>query len=180
MGNLTCFAGSVNNTPSPSKTSTSTTSTASKRSEVGVMDALAESRMTEKEIEYFNQVAKDVEANRRRMRGRKRPTRVSSNDDGVDSASSTTLTSFRRSNASSDLAADGFGEMTIGNSSKKLPFQGARLKIVPGSSPSISPPVLTPDSGVSMGSGSTKAWEVNPKLVSGQCRRPCDIFSTEH
>jgi len=141
------------------------------------MDALAESRMTDKEIEQFNQVAKEVEANRQRLKGRAgvtrvtRVTRVSCNDDDVDSASSTTLTSFTRSNASSDLAAHGYGEMTIGDSSKRVPFQGARLRMVPGSSPSISPPVFTPDSGVSMGSGSEKKWEINVKLVSGQCRR---------
>jgi hypothetical protein len=171
MGNITCFAGSVNNTPSPSKSSTRTTSTTSKRSKVGVMDALAESRMTDKEIEYFNQVATEVEANRQRLKCRARVTKVSCNDDGVDSASSTTLTSFGRSNASPNLVADDYGEVTIGDSSKKLQFQGTRLRIVLGSSPCMSPPVLTPDSGVSMGSGSERNWEINVKLVSGQCTR---------
>jgi hypothetical protein len=177
MGNLGCFATSASNTPSPSKTSTRTTSNNSKRSKVGVMDALAESRMTDKEIEYFNQVAKELEANRHRLKGGTRVTRVSCNDGDVNSASSTTLTSFRRSTASSDLAADDYGEMTIGDSSKKLAFHGTRLKIVPASGSSISPLVLTPDSGVSMGSGSEKAWEINVKLVSGQYRRPWVITS---
>lgn len=126
--------------------------------------------MTDKEIEYFNQVAKEVEANRQRMKGRTRVTRVPSNDHSIESTSSKTLTSLRRSNRSSDLAEDDGGEMMVGDSSRKLPFQGARLKIIAGSSPYISPTVLTPDSGVSMGSGSRKAWEINVKLVSSHCR----------
>jgi hypothetical protein len=168
MGNLTCFAGAATNTPSPSKSSKRTVSTISQESEVDVMDALAESRMTQKEIEHFNQVAKEVEANRQRMKGRKRDIGGSSNNKSTTLASSNNLTSIMRSDRSSDLVGNEYDDMMVGDSSKKLPFQGAKLKIMSRSSPSISPPVLTPDSGVSMGSESTRSWEMHAKLV---CKR---------
>ena len=165
VGNMTCFTGSAANTPSPLKPSTRTASRVSQTTELGVVDALAESRMTDKEIEYFNQVAKEVEANRQRMKGSTRAKRLFSNHIGTGSASSRTLTSLTRSNGS-DLATEEYGDMTIADSSKKLPFQGARLRIVPDSSSAVSPPILTPDSGVSMGSGSHKGKEINVKVVS--------------
>ncbi|ERF74809.1 hypothetical protein EPUS_03193 [Endocarpon pusillum Z07020] len=164
-GNMTCFTGSAANTPSPSKPSTRTISTVSQTAELSVVDALAESRMTDKEIEYFNQVAKEVEANRQRMKGSTRAKRLLANDIGTGSASSRTLTSLTRSNGSFDLATEEYGDMTIADSSKKLPFQGARLRIVPNSSSAVSPPILTPDSGVSMGSGSHEGKEINVKVV---------------
>ncbi len=166
MRNLTCFGGAVGNTPSPSKSTSRTISTVSHRSKVDVMDALAESRMTETEIEFFNQVAKEVEANRQRLKGPNRATRVTSNNAGMGLASSTTLTSFTRSNGSSEHRPDVYDDMMIGDSSRKLPFKGAKLKIISRWSPSISPLVLTPDSGVSMGSKSDEGWEINVKLVS--------------
>ncbi len=169
-GNMACFTSSAANTPSPSKPSTRTTSTISQTTELGVVDALAESRITDKETEYFNQVAKEVETNRQRMKGSTRGKRFFSKDIGVSSASSKTLTSLRRSNGSSDRAAEEYSDMGITDSSKRRPFQGARLKIIPNSSKAISPPVLTPDSGVSMGSGSHKGREMNVKLVSSHCK----------
>jgi hypothetical protein len=168
IGNLGCFAGSVGATPSPSKSTPRTVSIVSQRSEVGVMDALAESRMTEKEIQYFNQVAKEVEANRQRMKGGARYMRLPSNDSRKSLPSSKTMTSFTKSNSSSDNLASVYGgDFVIGDSSRKLPFKGRKLKILTRSSPSMSPPILTPDSGVSMGSDSEQGWEINPKLVSG-------------
>ncbi len=170
VGNMACFTSSAANTPSPSKPSTRTISTISQTTELGVVDALAESRMTDKEMEYFIQVAKEVKTNRQRMKGSTRAKRLFSNDTGIGSASSKTLTSLRRSNGSSDRAAEEYGDMAITDSSKRRPFQGATLKIIPNSSKAISPPVLTPDSGVSMGSGSYKGREMNAKLVSSHCK----------
>jgi hypothetical protein len=174
MGNLMCFTSAVESTPSPSKSTFGTISTASQRSEVGVMDALAESRMTDKEIEYFNQVARDVEANRQRMKGGKRAIRLPSKESKTGSVSSKTLKSFTTSNRSSDPVAQEFGDLVIDDSSRKLPFQGAKLKIMRGSRLLVASPVMTPDSGVSMRSGmrsgSAESWAMNPKLVS----RPVD------
>jgi hypothetical protein len=178
MGNLMCFTGSSTNTPSPPKNTIRAESVVSQTSQVGVMAALAESRMTDKEIEYFNQVAKEVEANRQRMKGSNKVKRIASNDSGTDMASSKTMTSFATSNASSGQAVNAYGDIFVGDASTKAPFQGARLKIIPRSSPPFHPPILTPDSGVSMGSQSEKGWEVNVKLVSRQiyeqkvCARP--------
>ncbi|KAF7510510.1 hypothetical protein GJ744_006356 [Endocarpon pusillum] len=164
-GSMTCFTGSVANTPSPSKPSTRTISTVSQTAELSVVDALAESRMTDEEIEYFNQVAKEVEASRQRIKGSTRAKRPLTNDIGTGSASSRTLTSLTRSNGSADLATEEYGDMTIADSSKKVPFQGARLRIIPNSNSAVSPPILTPDSGVSMGSGSHEDKEINVKVV---------------
>lgn len=133
---------------------------------MGVMDALAESRMTDKEIECFNQVAKEVEANRQRMKGRNRTTKSSTNHDGTPLASLNVLTSFARSNGLSDQLADEHDDMMIGAGSRKLPFQGAKLKIISSSGSLISPPPVTPDSGVSMGTQSDGGYEINVRLVS--------------
>ncbi len=126
--------------------------------------------MTDKETEYLNLLAKEVETNGQGTKGSSRIKRLFSNDIGIGSASSKTLTSLRRSNGSSDRAAEEHDDMAITDSSKRRPFQGARLKVIPNSSAAISPPVLTPDSGVSMGSSSHKGQEMNFKLVSSHCK----------
>ena len=173
MGNLSCFPAS------PSKNVSRNNSTISKKGEVGVMDALAESRMTEEEINYFNQVAKEVEANRQRMKGRARATRMSSSNDAQSLASSRTLTSFRRSNNSSDHVRGELTDNISNHSGKKHPFNGATLRIASGSSPPISPPVLTPDSGLSMRANSEKDWEVNVKLVSNSLQTIAQILTSD-
>jgi hypothetical protein len=166
MGNLSCFASAVADTPSPSKGTPRTISTASSRSKVAVVDALAESRMTAKEIEHFNQVAREVEANRQRIERRNVSLRLLPRSDDPFLQSSKTLTSFQMSNNSSEQPENDWGHMTIVGSSKRHPFHGAKIKIVPRSSLPISPTVLTPDSGVSMGTSSTEGWEINHKMVS--------------
>ena len=166
MGNLMCSAGAVGGTPSPSKSASRTISTASQKSQVSAMDALAESRMTDKEIEYFNQVTREVEANRQRMKGGHRATQLPSHDSGKGPASFKTLASFTMSNCSFDQFVDGFDDLVVGDSSRKLPLQGAKLKIKSASRHSVTPPVLTPDSGVSIGYGGKKSWEINAKFVS--------------
>ena len=162
-GDLACFSGAVANTFSASKTCTHSIGTVS---QVGVLDALAESRMTDMEIEHFNRVVKEVKTNRRKMRSPNRSTIVSSSDAGMSLASSRALNSPTTFTTSSDMAADQYGDMLDGDSSKRRPFQGARLKVMPGSRSSISPTALTPDSGVSMGSAFKEGWEINVKLVS--------------
>lgn len=174
IGSLTSFADAAEATTSLSKRdkrNTRAISTISHRNEGGVMKALAESKMTGNEIKYFKQVALEVEANRQRMEDRIGAIGRSSDYDGNPLASSKTMTSFAKPKSSSEPIGDDCNGVAIGDSSKKPPFQKARFKTVSGSSSSITPPIMSPDFEVSMGTHRARDWEVNVKLV----RRPQDI-----
>jgi hypothetical protein len=166
MGNISCFASPSLPTPSPTKSTTRTISTISQRSDVDFKNALAESRMTDKEIEYFNQVAREVEANKRRIKSRRGANAGSSENTSTSLSSSKTLSSFMKSNRSSDQLFDASGGLMISDSSSRAPFKGAKLETTFASNPPTPKTILTPDSGVSMGSAGEADWEINVRLVS--------------
>ena len=177
MGNISCFGGDVDLVPSPSKPSSlrpfKARTEGRENVQVGVVEALRESRMTDEEIDLYSMVEREKQANRTRFR-------YSSGDRILPSGPRQQLpkssSSFLRkssTSASINLSINDTANLerledqqqrkiSSGLISRRRLFINSTLanQVSSGSA------ILTPNSTISTESGPDEEWEVNLKHVS--------------